>query len=167
MLNYIDFAFIIITGVSIAFGLFRGMVKEVLSLTFWGLAFWVSIFHANIFAESLSFIETDYLRYIAARSGSFFAIILLGSLITFGIVRMVRVGSLGSIDRVLGGFFGFARGALIVIILAFIMQFTPATEFESWHNSKLLGPISSVTDYITENLPEDWQKDSDKDKKKK
>lgn len=153
----VDLIILGILGISTLLGLFRGVVKEAISLIVWITAFWVSIFHSNEIAEALTFISNAYLRNLIAGSGAFFAILIIGAIISFIITSILRLGGLGGFDRTLGMAFGFVRGLIIVIVGIFLVQFTPITEFEEWHTSKLAPILSQASDVITENLPQSWK----------
>ena len=74
-MNWLDTTIIIITGLSCIFGLWRGLVREVLSLVTWVLALLVARTYSEVLVNFLFMsIDNVTVRYVAA-----FALILIYS----------------------------------------------------------------------------------------
>jgi membrane protein required for colicin V production len=137
-LNWVDITVIAITVLSFFFGLWRGLVKEVLSLVTWIAALLV----ARLYSEHLSpylegMIDGSTTRYVAAFAILFIVTMMLGTLLIHLLGKLLTIAGLRLTDRLLGGVFGVARGVIIVMLLMF---FTGpfATESESWQQSILI-----------------------------
>jgi membrane protein required for colicin V production len=83
-MNWFDTAIITITGLSCAFGLYRGLIKEVLSLVSWIAALLI----AKGYSESVSgvltnLIDSNGVRYAAAFAMIFIVVMMLGSFFKF------------------------------------------------------------------------------------
>lgn len=161
-LTVFDLIILSLIGLSALIGLLRGVIKEVISLTAWTLAFWLSVFHNNEIANLLTFIETPAVRNIVSGSSIFLIIILFGVILNFFIGRMLRLVNLGVADRIFGGLFGVIRGLLIVFIGVFLGHFTPVIETENWENSKLIPLVSAGIDLIKSSLSKEMQDNLEK-----
>ena len=102
-----DWVIIVVLGGSCLMALFRGLVREALSLANWVVAALVARGASGLVSQWLSqWIDTPSIRYVIA-----FAVLMLVSLVIGGIliglvVRLVRASGLGFADRVLGLMFG-------------------------------------------------------------
>ena len=118
--NLLDIIFIIITFVSILIGILRGFVKELMSIIFMILAVVLSILfykEAGLFFNG--FISNPEVANFTGFIAVFIAILIAGSIITFFLRKLIVIGPLRSIDRILGALFGFVRSALICSIILF------------------------------------------------
>lgn len=143
-MNWADWAIVIVLTLSCVISLARGFIKEALSLVIWLVALIV----ANLFSHHLesfltNVISTPSLRAMAAFLLAFIGVLLVGALINFVIGLIVKATGLSGTDRLLGVFFGFARGALLVIIfLIYVPQFVPINK-DTWFQQSQLIPYFS------------------------
>ncbi|MEQ8953809.1 MAG: CvpA family protein [Gammaproteobacteria bacterium] len=137
-MNQIDVAILIVTALSCLFGLWRGLIKEVLSLLTWVAALVI----ARVYSEALSgsmtgFIDNDSVRYVTAFVLLFMVVMMLGTGITHLLKKLLTVTGLRLADRVLGGAFGILRGVVIVLVIVFITRVF-VSETEIWRQSSLI-----------------------------
>ena len=136
--NQVDIVILIITLLSSAFGLWRGLVKEVLSLLTWIAALLVSRVYSEPLAGLLSgMIENDGIRYVTAFALLFVTVMLLGTGLTFLMSKLLTVSGLKLADRLLGAVFGVARGVIIVLVILFITSMF-VSETQLWQQSQLI-----------------------------
>ncbi len=64
------------------------------------------------------------------------------------LVTIVRFAGLGGLDRLLGTVFGFARGALVVIVVTAICARLGFAESVMWQESQFIGAFVSAADWI-------------------
>ena len=102
-----DYLVLGILVVSAALGLFRGLIKEVLSLVAYIAAFVLTIWLAPKLSLGLEgWVVNDLLR-LAIAYASVFALALLGlGLINLFLSRLVDLTGLGTADHALGALFG-------------------------------------------------------------
>lgn len=136
--NQVDIVILIITVLSSAFGLWRGLIKEVLSLLSWVAALLVS----RVYSEPLSglmtgMIENDGIRYVTAFAVLFITVMMLGTFLNFLMSKLLTVTGLKLADRLLGAAFGVARGVIIVLVILFITSMF-VSETELWQQSQLI-----------------------------
>lgn len=146
----LDWAIVVVLGVSTLLSLWRGFVREALSLLGWIAAFIV----ANLFVDRLALemagmIANSTGRYIVA-----FALLFVVTLVVFTVLvrvaaGLVRMAGLSVLDRLLGTVFGFARGAIIILVLAWVLQtLAPAQYGKLTHQSQLMPQIAMLADWV-------------------
>lgn len=149
----IDYIIIGIISLSILVSLFRGFVREVLSLASWFLAFFIASHFYPYLSEYFTQIESDYLR-----SGVAIAILFISTLIVCGIfnyliAQLVNKTGLSGTDRVLGACFGLLRGVLIVAAMLFFLDsFTSIAKTELWKESQLIPHFAFIVDWFFQQL---------------
>ena len=122
---WIDYVVIGIIALSIITGLFRGFIKELISLGIWALAIWMAISHAKNMSVFVQPYIADKTACIAvAFVGILVAVLLLGAIINTIIHLILHRSGLSGIDRLLGMGFGFVRGIFIVALLMLVAKMT-------------------------------------------
>lgn len=114
-LTVFDMAVLFVIGVSALLALARGLVREGLSVVVWVLAAVI----AFMAFPQLRGLVGDYIANVWIGDAVTLVMVFVAPLICLKIVAMVIAdtmprGLFGSIDRVLGAGFGFARGAFVV-----------------------------------------------------
>ncbi|MGD2120056.1 MAG: CvpA family protein [Chromatiales bacterium] len=156
ILIWVDYIIIGIIAVSALISLFRGFIKEAFSLLVWVAAFWLSW----TFFRDLSQIFVNWVTLPSARLGISFALIMVGTLIVGGLVnfllsQLVEHTGLSGTDRVLGVFFGLARGVVIIAIIVLLAGLTPFPQDPWWRESQLLGYFEEISLWLKTFLPEE------------
>jgi membrane protein required for colicin V production len=139
-MTWLDYAVAGVLAVSVAVGAWRGLVREVVSLAGWVIAFLA----ANLFAGPLAAhmpegIPTPELRVLAAFVAIFVATLILASLMALLLSRLARAAGLGGVDRTLGALFGVARAAILLGAFALLAGLTSLPRQPAWKGS-LSGP---------------------------
>lgn len=147
MTSWIDILILLIVGLSCFFGLWRGLVREVLSIVAWVAAISVARVYSDDLAPLLGgLIESESIRYVVAFALLCIGTLILGGLINHFIARVVTFSGLRMTDRLLGSLFGIARGLLIVMVIVFFA----APYYESapwWQQSQLLPHVEALIDW--------------------
>lgn len=140
-----DYLVLAIIGLSIVLSVMRGLLAEVLSIMGWVAAFFVAKTYANQVVPMMPVdIPTESLRILAAFLMLFFATLLVASLLAIALSTIFKKIGLGWLNRLLGAFFGLARGLLIVCILVFLAGLTDAPKDERWRNAMFSAPIEAL-----------------------
>ena len=155
-MNWLDWTILGIVALSTLVSLWRGFVKEALSLLAWVLAFIISIRFSDRLATLLvDYINNEDLREISAYVILFAATLMLGSLVNILLAQVIRVTGLSGADRVLGTAFGLARGLLIAVVLVFVMESVlNKEEKEVMQDSRLLPHLAMVKQWAQDVIAE-------------
>jgi len=140
-MTWLDYAVIGVFAISLVLGAWRGLVREIVSIFGWVIAFLA----ANLLAGPLGpampeLIPTPELRVAAAYAAIFVAALILTSLAGLVLSKVVAAVGLGGIDRLLGAVFGAARGVLILLAAALLAGLTSAPRQAYWRDSAS-GPL--------------------------
>lgn len=153
-MNWVDFLIVGIFTVSIIVSLFRGFVREAISLASWILAFWVGLAFAERFAVLLpAGIHAPALRVAVAFGILFIVTLVLGALFNNLLAQLVKRTGLSGTDRALGGVFGVFRGAVAVVILVLFAGMTSVPQEAWWHHSYLIPYFQSLALWVRDLLP--------------
>ena len=137
-MNEVDAAILTVTVLSFIFGLWRGLVNEVLSLVTWIAALLVARVYSEYLAGLLvNFLENDSVRYVTAFALIFVIVMMLGTLLNRMLSKLLTITGFKFVDRLLGGVFGIARGLIIVLFVAFISSVF-VSQTEQWQQSVLM-----------------------------
>jgi membrane protein required for colicin V production len=140
-----DYLVLFVLICSIVISTVRGLVKEILSLLSWIVAFVV----ANAYGENLaallpSVVAGNVTRLIVAFIALFIGVRLLMMLLSMAIDALVKASGLTLADRGLGGLFGLARGVVIVLAGVLLCGMTAIPQQAFWKNA-LLSPLAETT----------------------
>ena len=140
-----DYAVLVIIGASVVVSIMRGFAREVLSLAGWVIAFFAANSLSAVAAAWLTPIISDAsVRSLTAFVGVFMLTLIAVSLIALGVSRLLSSAGLGIEDRLLGGFFGLARGMLIVMIVVLLAGLTALPRQPVWSDAMLSPPLEAL-----------------------
>ena len=144
-----DLVIAAVVVISVTVGLFRGFVKEALSVATLLIAAWAAMnFGADAGRLGEAWISSEALKVWFGRILVFIAILAVGGLLGWGISRLVRLSILSGTDRALGGLFGFCRGALLIGVFIIGGQLASFDRDAWWQNSRLIPYGTIVADWI-------------------
>lgn len=154
-MNTFDIIILSIIGLPAIIGVFYGFLNILFSLLSWGVAFGMSM-KLLPYSEPLlvSFIDSDIFRMIAAFVLSFIISLMILSLISYFIVKLLGRAGLTAADRLLGLLFGMTLGSLIVAVIIFLGGFTLMPQESWWQQSKLVDPFERISIWCSRFLPE-------------
>ena len=145
-LNWVDWLVIAVVLFSTALSLWRGFVREALSLGAWILAF----IAAGLFAEPLAvqmsgLIDNVTGRFVAAYVCIFVGVLVCGTAVIYVMGKVVRVAGLSTLDRLLGTVFGFTRGMIVVLVVVFIArQMFPLDQQQALMESEVMPHLEMI-----------------------
>jgi membrane protein required for colicin V production len=135
-MTWLDYAVIGVFVVSVALGVWRGLVREVISILGWVIAFLAAnLFGGPLGAAMPQAIPTPELRVAAAYVVVFVLALVVASMLGILLSKAMHAVGLGPLDRALGAGFGVARGALIVLAGALLAGLTSVPRHSYWHES--------------------------------
>jgi membrane protein required for colicin V production len=143
--TWLDYAVLGVLALSTAWGVWRGLAREVISLAGWIVAFLA----ANLFAEPVAdalpqSISNPDLRVLVAFVAIFVVTLTLATLAAIALSKALKAAGLRGLDRTLGGLFGVARGLLIAIAFALVAGLTSLPQDPIWKQS-FTGPMLGRT----------------------
>src|SRR5207248_3372922 len=122
-MNPIDIGVIAIIVLSAIFAFARGFVREALSIVAWvGAAVITFKWFDAVFAFVEPKMHNPLLSQVIAGVGLFVISLVVLTIATGYIARLVRVSALSPIDRTLGFIFGLARGAFLVCLAYLLLD---------------------------------------------
>ena len=154
-MNLIDILIIAIIALSLAVGVFRGFIREVLSLASWIVALWAAYSFAGGAADLLvTYIAQPPIRVVVAFAVIFILALIAASLLGYLVYRLLSFGGISGIDRSLGLLFGVARGVVIVGLLVLAAIFMDLSNQTWWLESMLVGYFDPIADALRSLMPE-------------
>lgn len=139
-----DYIVLAIVGFSLLFGLWRGVVGEVIALLAWALAAFAALeFGALIGLRAFDGMADPAMRTLAGCVLIFVAVLVAMALVRMAVRSMVKALGLSVSDRLLGMFFGLARGLLVAMVLVALGGMTSAPQ-QTWWRQAVLSPALEV-----------------------
>lgn len=127
---------------SIALGVWRGFVYEVMSVLNWLLAFvlaqWLGARAGRLLPVE---IDSPALQHMAGFVLVFVVSVFVGGLLVWVLPKLIASAGLRPVDRVLGGVFGVLRAAILLLALTVVVQLT-ALQGQGWWRESLVGDLS-------------------------
>jgi membrane protein required for colicin V production len=161
-LGWVDLAMLGVIALSALVGAVRGLTFEVLSLLGWVAAWFAGLWLGPWLAPHLRIgAPGSPLNGIAAFACAFLVVLVLWGLGARGVSALVGKTLLRPLDRLLGAIFGLARGVLVLLALATVVSYTPATASDAWRESHGAAWLNSILHELVPSLsPERTEPDA-------
>ncbi|MFO1242910.1 MAG: CvpA family protein [Rickettsiales bacterium] len=134
-INVFDLIVITLLFLSALLSMYRGFIREALSLATWIGASLITLYSVKPVAELLlPHVKQPFAATVIAALGTFFFTLLIFSIISSIFARYVKdAGEVGTIDHALGTVFGVVKGSL-VIVLVFLLysQVVSEDDYPEW-----------------------------------
>jgi membrane protein required for colicin V production len=156
-MNPLDIGVIAVIVLSAIFAFARGFVREALSIVAWVGAAAITVYG---FVPVLGIVEplvkNPLLSQLIAGFGLFVGSLVVLTIITSFLARMVRASALSPIDRTLGFVFGMARGAFLVCLAYLLLDISVQPgERPAWiREAKSTPYLHQGADVLRQFLPE-------------
>ncbi len=155
----LDWALLGVLFLSMVVGALRGLVYEVLSVLGWAVAFFAAQWFAPGVADRLPFqAASEQVRYAAAFVLVFIGVLVVCSLLTVAIKKLVQAVGLRPIDRTLGAGFGLLRGLILLLAATVVVNMTALKNSTWWQESAGAGVLSAALIAVKPMLPEQFAK---------
>jgi membrane protein required for colicin V production len=155
----VDVLVVAIVAISTLFAVYRGFVRETLSVFAWAAAAFAVIYFGPAGAALLRpHFSTPFLGAIIAYAGIFVAVLLPLTILGYRLSRGVRSSPVGAIDRCLGFVFGVIRGlALVSVVYLAFSLVIPVREHPVWlTQARLLPVIKKSSEILLALLPDKY-----------
>jgi len=153
-MQWIDWAILIVIGLSAGISLLRGFVREALSLAGWVLAFFVAKgFYQEFSSLLVSYIDTPSLRYAVSWAALFVLTLTISGLVNYVLGQLIEKAGLSGMDRIMGMAFGALRGVLLVSVAVLVLrEFTPVKQDNWWKKSQLIPHVEILSNWFFEQV---------------
>lgn len=132
-----DYIALGILGLSALIGLLRGIVREVLSLVAYGVAFVSAVWWGpRVNDWMLAYIDNSLLRTVAAYCSIFLIVLILIGLLNMALGALLDRAGLTPADHGLGAVFGTLRGVLIILALVGLAGYTELPQEPWWQEAR-------------------------------
>lgn len=156
-MNWLDYVIIVTLVLSTLVGVIRGVVREMLGIGTWVVAFVMAFYFADTVAAALAgFIGDPALRVLTAYAGVFLIVLAIGAILTALLANWIRQTGLSTADRTLGGGFGLVRAVILVGAGVLLVELAEAQDANWWQNSALVDHFDIVRRALEAILPESW-----------
>ena len=150
-----DLFFLGLVAISAIIGLFRGLMREALSLVAWVLAFVIAVRFGPMAADYLTpYVSVQSVRMATAYSVLFIAVLIVGAVINFFLGKMVRATGFSGTDRTLGLLFGVARGVVVIVLAIMMARLTVVKDDAWWKESVAIQYLEPWAEKAREWLPD-------------
>ncbi|HCA89012.1 MAG: hypothetical protein CMF38_00375 [Legionellaceae bacterium] len=151
----IDWLIVIIMTLSVITGLVRGLIKELLALGIWALAFWVAYHYAALLVPFLkNYIGDATIQQVVAYTVMVVLVLFAGGLVSLPLNMVLKKAGLSSIDRLLGVLFGFIRATFLIGFLIMILSLSPLIYQNYIKNSTLCEYFEPVSFWLKNWMPD-------------
>ncbi|GAB6888245.1 CvpA family protein [Desulfothermus okinawensis JCM 13304] len=155
-MNKLDIIFIIILSYTLIRGFIRGIVKEIIGIVGVIGSFLIAInFYTRLTDYITKIVSDPQVANIIAFASLFIGSILILYLLGAMIRELLKTLSLGWLDRLGGGVFGFVKGTLVCSLIILMLTLTLSPKNSLITTSRLSPYISMVTEKIIYIIPDD------------
>jgi membrane protein required for colicin V production len=143
----------VVLGISLAFSLMKGFVREIFSL----LAYVGGYLMAVKYQDSLVRILMESIPSKPIAQLAAFAAIYIVAAIIISLIGKIAKGillsgtDLSMLDRLLGGAVGWARGVVIMVAITFPFKFFPEVSKKLTEDSYTAPYLAKVLDFVNQN----------------
>lgn len=143
ILNGFDIAVLSIIGISSLLAMFRGFLREMLSLAAWVGAGIITFLSYDSVGEALKpHVSHDMIAIAGGALATFVAALIVLSVINLFIIKAAKKADIGPLDRSLGLMFGLLRGLFIVSLTYMVFSVVMAKqEKPDWAESAITGRL--------------------------
>lgn len=129
-----DFAVIGILLLSSLLGLWRGLIHELMALLGWPLAFVLSRLCVGDIAPLLP-LNQEAARIAVAYALVFVIALILWSVLTGLLAKLLKAAGSDWSDKVLGALFGVLRGGMVLLVVVWMVGLTNYFEKPFWRDA--------------------------------
>lgn len=153
-LQWADIFILTVLGISALLSLFRGLIREVLSLVAWLVAGWVAFKFAGPLSDQLiNMVSVPSVRMALAFIALLLAVLMVFGVLNFLISKLIESTGLSATDRMLGVIFGLGRGIAIITVLVMLAGLTPVPRDPWWRESLFLSHFEQLARLAVRWLP--------------
>lgn len=153
-MTWVEYAVAGVLAISIAWGIWRGFVREIISLAGWVLAFLAASAAAGPLGDALpTSFSSPEVRVLVAYLVVFVFTLSIATLAGMLLSRLLKAAGLGGLDRTLGGLFGVARGLVFLVAFTILAGLTALPRQPLWKQSVTAGMLTRTVLQLKPWLP--------------
>ena len=152
-MTWLDYGVLAVLAGSLAWGVWRGLVRELLSLIGWVIAFLCANLFAGPLSETITSVMQPELRVLFSWLGIFVVVLMVATLGGMLLARFIKAVGLVSTDRWLGALFGLVRGLVIALAFALVAGMTRLPLHPVWKESFFGAPLANTIVQLKPWLP--------------
>ena len=153
---WIDIVILVVIALSALISLFRGFVKEAVSLATWIIAFVVAFRYGELVSTYIPWdVGNPQIGLGIAYSVVFVGVLIAGMIVNIVLGILIKRTGISGTDRSIGVVFGLVRGYVLVALLVLLAGVTVLPQQSAWQESRLLPHFVVAALWIKEFLPEE------------
>jgi membrane protein required for colicin V production len=148
-MNGADWILIFVVLISCAIGVWRGFMREAISVATWVIGLWLAWTFSSVVEPALGgLLSGPDVKVWVARLIILVLVVLAGNFVGFVVTKAVRYSPFGAADRMLGLLFGLLRGALLIGIGVILGELVELDTENWWKQSALLPYSDFLGDWV-------------------
>ena len=160
--NWIDYTIIGLIVFSTVISFFRGFTREIVSFFVWIFGILIALkFAGSLQIYFVTWTSSSMIRYIIAFLLLFFIVFMVGVLLNTLIHLFIEKVGLSITDRLLGVFFGVARGLVIVAVILMFVSVSSIQETTVVSESRLVPDFQPMVTWLNTFLPQEMKEFSE------
>lgn len=156
--TWVDLVIALVFALSTLIGVYRGIMREMLTIVVWTIAFILAIIHGKTAGELFTFLDSAGAKKTAGMILIFVSIIIIGFIVKHFVFRSKGMGKPSGLDRFLGAMFGIARAILIVVIALTLVSPMNIDNQTAFKKSVLAPEFKSMVELMSVKMPPKWQR---------
>lgn len=149
-----DYLILTILAASTIMGLIRGLLKELLSLIAYVVAFTAAIWWGPTASGWLSsLVENSLVRSAVSYAAVFIIALLLFGLLNMTLSALIEHSGLGVADHGFGAVFGLLRGMVFSLLLVILAGYTELPKEPWWQEARLSGAAVQSVQSLKQFIP--------------
>ena len=148
-----DYFILTVLIVSSIYGVYRGLIKEILSLIGLVLSFYLASNFDNLLANLVPIENKSDFLIISAFILIFVSTLILTSLLIKIISKVLKFAGLTILNRFFGFIFGMARGLVVILVILYLNQLIPFINLIDPAESTLIPLLDPIFSIVLEYLP--------------
>jgi membrane protein required for colicin V production len=152
-MTVIDIVFAVVILLSVLWGLWRGLTRELVSMIAWVAIAVLAYRYAALVGVLLPF-DAPRFVHVAVGVGIIIVLCVIAAAIVGRLLRAaVAASQLAGADRVLGAVFGALRGSLVVLLITWVVVEGGFSESHVWRNSASGPYLEHVWHWMAGTMP--------------
>ncbi len=157
-LNTADVVILITILISTGIGIYRGFVREVLTVLTWAVAAVIAYMYGKTLGAYIVFLDSEPVKEALGILGVFILVVSIGYIIKLIVIKAGKLAGVSTIDRVVGALFGILRGCVLVVLVLLVSS-DNITNQDWYKKSVLLPKFAKAADVTSKATPQSWKDD--------